>query len=78
MNGILTRDGKLYYIPFPDEGPDNTEVFAPYTTQLLMVGGCIFSEKYVEFINFEDLIFEQSDWKLDNGPSIQAACIYSE
>lgn len=65
--------GKLYYIPFPDEEPDNTEVFAPYTTQLIKIEGCMFSEKYVEFINFEDLIFEYADWNLDNGPSVQAA-----
>jgi len=65
--------GKLYYIPFPGEEPDTAEVFAPCTTQLLKIEGCPDVEKYVEFLSFEDLVFEHGDWNLDNGPSVQGA-----
>lgn len=67
------KAGKLYYIPFPDEEPGTVEIFAPCITQLLKIEGDPDNDKYVEFLNFEGLIFEYSDWDLKNKPSVQGA-----
>ncbi len=54
--------GKLYYIPLPGETPENTEVYAPRALQLLRLEGDPENEKYVEFLRFEGLRFENTDW----------------
>jgi len=57
--------GKLYYIPLPGETPETAEVFAPRLTQFLKLTGT--AERPVEYLNFEGLIFEHSEWTLPRG-----------
>jgi len=67
------NEGKLYYIPLPGEEPENTEIYAPFASQLVKLSGCPGEGKYVEFLGFEGLTFEHGDWNQDNGPSVQGA-----
>lgn len=56
------NEGRLYYIPMPGETPDTCEIIAPRLTQLLRVEGRPDDGKYVEWIRFERLGFEHTDW----------------
>ena len=55
--------GKLYYIPMPGETPEATEVYAPVADQLLKLAGDPDTNRYVEFVRFEGLVFEHADWR---------------
>jgi hypothetical protein len=68
------NEGKLYYIPMPGEEPDKTEVFAPVLTQLLRLEGSADGGRRVEFLGFDGLVFEHSDWNHENQKSGQSAC----
>ena len=54
--------GALYYLPLPDEQPETAEVFAPQAQRLLMLEGHPGQMKFVEFLKFEQLGFEHTDW----------------
>lgn len=54
--------GKLYYVPRPDEDPETTEVYAPRVQQLLRVVGDPDTNRPVEWLHFENLVFEHGDW----------------
>ena len=54
--------GKLYYIPLPGEEMETTEVFAPKVRQILRLVGDPASNRYVQFLRFEGLTFQHTDW----------------
>jgi len=54
--------GKLYYLPLEGEDPATTEVYAPRLRQLLRIVGAPEENRYVEFVRFEGLGFENTDW----------------
>lgn len=71
--------GRLYYIPLPGESPDTAEVYAPRVTQLLRLIGDPASENHVEFLRFENLIFQHTDWVQPPGgvdPAMEHAPLY--
>ena len=53
---------RLHYIPMPGETPENTDVVAPCVTQLLRLEGSPDAGRYVEYLRFEGLTFEHTDW----------------
>jgi hypothetical protein len=55
--------GRLVYLPKPGETPENTEVFAPKTLQLLQIVGDPENNQFVEFLRFEGLTFQHTDWR---------------
>ncbi len=54
--------GRLYYLPMPGEDPETTAVFAPASLQLLRLEGKPEQGKHVEWLRFENLSFEHTDW----------------
>lgn len=59
--------GKFYYIPFPDESLEATEIIAPYVNQIIIIEGNPLENKYVEFLRFEGICFANCDWyQVDN------------
>jgi hypothetical protein len=71
--------GRLYYIPLPGESPDTAEVYAPRTTQLLRLIGDPVSENYVEYLRFENITFQHTDWVQPPGgvdPAMEHAPLY--
>lgn len=55
-------NGKLFYIPKEGEDPETTEVFAPRIRQLMKLTGDPKQNRYVEFLKFRGLRFENADW----------------
>jgi hypothetical protein len=55
--------GMLYYVPLEGEEPKNTEVRAPRALQLLALKGDPDAKRYVEFLRFEGITFEHTDWR---------------
>jgi len=55
--------GKLYYIPLPGESLETAEVFAPRIEQFLRVVGKPDEGAYVEFLRFEGLTFQHTEWR---------------
>lgn len=69
--------GKLYYLPMPGETMEETEVWAPYLPQLILIQGNTAKGQYVEHVCFENLTFSHTEWV--PGPEAlsatpQAAC----
>jgi hypothetical protein len=55
--------GLLYYIPLPGEDPATTEVSAPRTLQLLVLQGDPDNNRFVEYLRFEGMTFQNTDWR---------------
>jgi hypothetical protein len=54
--------GTLSYLPMPGESPETVEIYAPRTDELLVLAGKPAEEKYLEFIRFVGITFENADW----------------
>lgn len=63
-------EGTLYYLPRPGEDPETTEVRAPRLLQLLRITGAPAEERFVEFLRFEGIRFETTDW-VQPGPEVE-------
>ena len=64
--------GKLYYLPMPGETPATVEVYAPRLEQLLVLQGQPSEGLFVEFLRFEGLTFEHTEWSrppVGSGPA---------
>lgn len=59
--------GLVYYIPRDGEAPETTEVFAPKAQQLLVLRGRPDEGQFVEFLRFQHLGFEHTDWRQPDG-----------
>lgn len=55
-------NGKLYYLPMPEEEPQSTEIYAPCLRQLLRLVGDPDNDRFVESIHFKDITFRHADW----------------
>ncbi|MBI2194236.1 MAG: right-handed parallel beta-helix repeat-containing protein [Planctomycetes bacterium] len=55
--------GKLYYLPFAGESPETTEVYAPRLLQILRIEGDAEHNRFVEFLRFQGLVFQHTDWR---------------
>lgn len=54
--------GRLTYVPLPGEEIGGVEVFAPRARRLLRIAGTPEENRHVEFLRFEGLTFEHTDW----------------
>ncbi len=52
---LRAKEGKLYYMPFPNETPENVEVVAPVANQLIVLEGKPAEGKFVEYLDFRRL-----------------------
>jgi Right handed beta helix region len=59
--------GTLYYLPLPGEQPETTEVFAPLAQQLLILEGHPEDDQFVEFLQFQQIGFEHTEWSQPQG-----------
>ncbi len=60
----LDRDtGTVYYIPHPGEELGAVEITAPRALQLLVLQGSPDENRFVEFLQFENLTFQHTDWR---------------
>ncbi len=57
-------EGKLYYIPYPDENMDSAEVVIPVAEQLLLLEGKPAENKFVEHIQFRGVHFAYTDFRI--------------
>ena len=55
--------GKLYYLPYPGEEPETTEVIAPRLGNLIVFAGDPDSERFVEQVRMERLTFAHTEWR---------------
>ena len=54
--------GKVCYIPMPGEELGNTVIYAPSAKQMLKLEGDPDKGRFVEFLRFRGLTFENTDW----------------
>ncbi|MDO7172631.1 right-handed parallel beta-helix repeat-containing protein [Mariniflexile sp. AS56] len=66
---FLNQKGILYYVPQPNESPDNSTVIAPVLQQLISIKGSAIQNKYVEYIRFEGLGFEYCHYEIPKSGS---------
>lgn len=59
---VNRKEGLLYYLPLPGETPESVAAIIPVTRQFLSVQGDPAAGKFAEFIQFENLAFQHSDW----------------
>jgi hypothetical protein len=57
---FLKEDGRLYYMPFPDQKIETTEFIAPVLEQLVSIEGNPENGQFVENVIFKDLQFQHS------------------
>jgi hypothetical protein len=55
--------GRLHYIPMPGETLETAEIFAPVAEQLLVLRGDPDAGKYVEYLRFQGITFEHTEWQ---------------
>ena len=55
--------GRLTYVPKPGEDPETAEVYAPRVLQFLRVIGEPESGRFVDFVRFQGITFQHSDWR---------------
>lgn len=67
--------GLLYYIPRPGEKPETVEVVAPVVRNIVRLEGKPEEGRYVQYIRFEGLSFQHTDYSIstDGMPDEQAA-----
>jgi hypothetical protein len=60
----LNRDtGKLYYMPMSGEDIETTEAIAPVLRRLITLAGQPKQNRYINYINFENLTFAHAHWE---------------
>jgi hypothetical protein len=61
----LDKDtGTLYYIPMPDEGPEDVEAIAPVLPRLLELQGNQAVGQFIDYLSFRGLTFYHTEWQL--------------
>jgi len=58
------KDGRLYYMPLPDENMDEVEVIAPVLEQVIRMEGKPEEGQFVENLTFRKLTFAHAEWTL--------------
>jgi len=59
---FLSRDGTLYYKPFPDEDMRHAEIIAPVLEKFIILQGDPSNRKFVENIVFHGITFRHAQW----------------
>jgi len=55
--------GKLWYVPMKGDNPKTAEAYAPRVEQVLRIVGRPDEGRFVEFLRFEGLTFEHTEWQ---------------
>ena len=63
------KTGILSYMPMPGESIETVHVMAPVMPEFIRLEGAPLDRRYVEHINFRNLIFEYTNWQLPPGNS---------
>ncbi|WP_019505065.1 right-handed parallel beta-helix repeat-containing protein [Pleurocapsa sp. PCC 7319] len=63
------QQGKVYYLPFPEEDISTTEFIAPVLSTLLVFRGNIQKNRYVQHLKFKNITFSHTDWHLPQNAS---------
>lgn len=63
------KEGKLYYMPMPDEDMSIAEVIAPVLTQLVRLEGKPEVCQLIQNVTFKGLTFSHTEWWLPEGSS---------
>lgn len=76
---FLSKDGWLYYYPYPDEDIQKAEVIYPQLNRLIQIQGKE-NHQYVRNIEFEGIKFRYSEYNIPAGgvPPMQAAMACQE
>jgi hypothetical protein len=61
------HDGKLYYLPRPEDSLDRFEAVAPFLTQVLRFEGKPENKQFVERITLRGLAFSHTEWCFPEG-----------
>ncbi len=61
---FLNDEGTLYYIPLPDQTPENTVIIAPVLENLISFNGDAKSGNFVEHIHFEGISFQHCAYNI--------------
>lgn len=56
-------EGKLYYLPFPEETPETAEVIAPRLAHVIVVAGDPEGKAWVEHLHFRGLTLAHNEWQ---------------
>jgi hypothetical protein len=56
-------EAKVYYLPLPGEKLGKVEICAPRTLQLLTIQGDPDAGRFVEFLRFDGIVFQHTDWR---------------
>ena len=59
---FLGRDGTLYYQPLPGEDMSHAQVVAPVAEKFVVIKGDSAAGKFVEYVTFKGLAFENAQW----------------
>ncbi len=74
---LSRAEGKLYYLPRPEERLEQSEVIAPVLSQLVRVVGAPEKGQFVEGVHWEGITFRHTEWSLpetlETGGFVQAA-----
>jgi len=74
---LSRREGKLYYLPRPDERLETLQAVAPVLTFLVQIEGAPEQGRFVEGVHLRGLIFRHAEWSLppemETGGFVQAA-----
>jgi hypothetical protein len=54
--------GKLYYYPLPNENINTAEVVAPVLQNVMVLGGAPETNRFIENIVFDGLVFSHTEW----------------
>lgn len=63
--------GRLTYLPLPGETLESAQVYAPVTTQLLVLAGDPDQGQFVEYLRFRGLHFEHTEWEQPDSHQIE-------
>ena len=58
------QQSRLYYLPLPNETIANTEIVAPVLSTLVKLVGQATKNRPVSYLNFDNLAFAHTDWRL--------------
>jgi len=74
---LSRREGKLYYLPRPDERLETLQAIAPILTSLVQIEGAPEQGRFVEGVHLRGLTFRHTEWSLppemETGGFVQAA-----
>ena len=61
------QESKLYYLPYPEETLETTEVVAPRFPYVILVAGDPDADNYLEYLHFQGLTLAHNEWHKPEG-----------